>query len=134
MGEAVAYWLVFVDLAVGVAVAWIVIWCLLWAMQRVRRAKSAATEGLTTVKRRCETCGSSWWSLPGQEVSGVGLQLRRSVRKFRRRHRSRSWAWTARKGWSRCPSCLSRNVRDSAGQDVGFTKRERRELRVSQGR
>jgi hypothetical protein len=129
----VAYWLLFLDLLVGVAAAWIVIWCVLWAIKRLRRSVAAvpADGDDPHVKRRCDACGSSWWGVPGRDKSTLGLKLRRSVRTSRRASKRRSWAWTARQGWSRCPSCLSTEVRDSSEQDAGFSRPDTRRQRVS---
>jgi hypothetical protein len=125
--------LIFLDLVMGVAVLWVAIWGVVWAIKRVRRSAAPVNaedlKGIT--KRRCDTCGSSWWGKPGRDVSVVGLQIRRAVRKYRRGGKRHSWSWTSRQGWSRCPSCLSVDVRDSSDQDVAFVRAERRARRLS---
>jgi hypothetical protein len=133
VGDVGSYGLIFLDLVLGVAVLWVAIWCAVWAIKRVRRSIAPVTaDSLGRLKkRRCETCGSSWWSTPGRELSQAGLQIRRAVRKYRRGGKRRSWAWTSRQGWSRCPSCLSREVRDSADQEAAFIRQERRAARLS---
>jgi hypothetical protein len=123
VNEAVAYWLLFLDLAVGAAVIWLAIWCALWLIRRVRlpprqaNAAQGAGRPPASVKRRCEECGYGWWATPGTERSISGMRLRRWIRRSRRRHRRAPAAWSAPQGWSRCPSCLSTEVRDSRNQD-----------------
>ena len=67
-----------------------------------------------SVQRRCDRCRRSWQAIPGRELSGVGLRLRRRAR---RRARDRgvetASSWSRPQGWSRCPSCLSRRIRTS---------------------
>jgi hypothetical protein len=132
--DAVAYWLLFLDLFVGVAAAWIVIWCVLWAFKTLRgsRGVTPAGEDDPHVKRRCDACGSSWWGIPGYDKTTLGLKMRRQVRTSRRAHKRRSWNWTARQGWNRCPSCLSTEVRNSSEQDAGFSRPDSRRQRASQ--
>ena len=63
VNEAVAYWLLFLDLAVGAAVIWTAIWIVLWLIRRVRRSRQPAAAGqaadqmTNAVKRRCDRCG-----------------------------------------------------------------------------
>ena len=140
MHEAVAYLLLFLDLVVGAAVLWIAIWLVLWLIRRIRRSRApeladqTAEDMANAVKRRCQKCGCGWWAVPGREVSVSGLRLRRFLRRARRRKKRRVGDWAARQGYSRCPSCLSRQVRDSHDQDPASPRRGRSERRLSHGR
>ena len=65
------------------------------------------------VLRRCEDCGVLWKGRPSQDAGIATLRLRRWVRRRTRARKTDTPAWARRRGWSRCPSCLSTNVRTS---------------------
>jgi hypothetical protein len=134
--QVVAYGLLLLDLVVGAAVLWIAIWLVLWLVRRVRRAggppaaESGDGHAPHSVKRRCQDCGLGWWATPDREVSVSGLRLRRILRHYRRRKKRRVGDWAARQGYSRCPSCFSRRVRDSHDQTKPEPRLERRRRRL----
>lgn len=65
------------------------------------------------VLRRCEACGVLFKGRPGEDASVTSLRLRRWVRRRTRARKTDTPTWARRRGWSRCPSCLSTNVRTS---------------------
>jgi hypothetical protein len=65
------------------------------------------------VLRRCEDCGVLWKGVPGDDVSRTTLKLRRWMRRRTRAKKTDTPDWAKRRGWSRCPSCLSTSVRTS---------------------
>jgi len=65
------------------------------------------------VLRRCDDCGVLWKGAPGEDVSVRVLKLRRWRRRRTREKKQDTPGWAKRRGWSRCPSCLSTNVRTS---------------------
>jgi hypothetical protein len=97
---------------VVVAGALALVLILLWLPVRrlVRRDDDDDEQAL----RRCDRCGRGWRAVPGREVTVIGLRFRRWVR---RRMRARGAEavphWAGPFGWSRCPSCLSTQVRTS---------------------
>jgi hypothetical protein len=66
--------------------------------------------------RRCDDCGVLWKGAPGSDASVTALKLRRWMRRRTRARKSDTPDWAKRRGWSRCPSCLSTNVRTSRAQ------------------
>jgi hypothetical protein len=68
------------------------------------------------VLRRCEDCGVLWKGLPGKDSPVPMLKLRRWMRRRTRARKTDTPTWAKRQGWSRCPSCLSTNVRTSRAQ------------------
>ena len=71
------------------------------------------------VLRRCEACGVLWKGAPGDDVSVAVLRLRRWMRRRTREKKTDTPSWARRRGWSRCPSCLSTDVRTSRAQRTG---------------
>jgi hypothetical protein len=74
VNEAVAYWLLFLDLAVGAAVIGRAICCALWLVRRIRRwlrhanAEQGTGQVPDAVRRRYDSCGYGWWAPPGTEL------------------------------------------------------------------
>lgn len=62
-----------------------------------------------TVLRRCESCRVGWKASPGEELSTWALRKDRFARRRRRTPGQR-----LPRSWSRCPHCLSRQVRTSS--------------------
>ena len=71
------------------------------------------------VLRRCESCGVLWKGRPGDDASVLALKLRRRVRRRTREKKTDTPSWAKRRGWSRCPSCLSTDVRTSRAARTG---------------
>jgi Tfp pilus assembly protein PilV len=67
-------------------------------------------------KRRCNNCRSGWIGEPGTDASVLVLRRRRRARRAARRRGTPVPAWAVKQGWNRCPSCFSRDVRDSRSQ------------------
>lgn len=124
--DAAAYLLLVVDLivvAVGLSLPVLALW---WLVGRARRprssghaAGSAASPGTERVLRRCDACGVGWKGRPGDDRSTLGLKVRRWKRRRTRAEKRHTPAWARRQGWSRCPSCLSSDVRTSSRQAIG---------------
>lgn len=81
---------------------------LLGAVLRRRGGSSPAP-----VLRRCEACSAGWRAVPGDDHTALGLRLRRRVRRRARARAGPVPRWARPQGWSRCPSCLSKQVRTS---------------------
>jgi hypothetical protein len=76
--------------------------------------------GVGARKRRCDDCRSGWVGEPGTDSSVLQLRLRRAARRRAKRGGRPVPEWAERRGWGRCPSCFSTNVRDSRRQsEVG---------------
>jgi hypothetical protein len=103
-----AYLLLGLDVVVVGAVLSAPVLLLWWVVGRTGRS----TGGGGRVLRRCNACGAAWKGRPGQDVRL--LRLRRRTRRRSRDRKKDAPAWAARQGWSRCPSCLSRDVRPSS--------------------
>lgn len=107
--DLVAYLLLVLDvLVVGVALSVPVL--LLWAVLARLRPSGSTTE---RVLRRCEDCGVLFQGRPGDDASTLALTLRRRIRRRTRAAKKHTPAWARRRGYRRCPSCLSTNVRTS---------------------
>lgn len=77
---------------------------------------AGAAVGPDRVLRRCDDCGVLWKGRPGQDASAATLRVRRWMRRRTRTSKTDTPGWAGRRGWSRCPSCLSTNVRTSSAQ------------------
>lgn len=110
--DVAAYLLLLVDLIVVAAVLTLPLLALWWLIGRARHARPAdATE---PVLRRCDACGVGWKGRPGEDASVPVVRLRRRTRRRTRARRRDTPDWARRRGWSRCPSCLSTQVRTSS--------------------
>jgi hypothetical protein len=69
--------------------------------------------------RRCEECGVAWRGRPGEDASVLVVRLRRRVRRRTREKEAPTPSWARRRGWKRCPSCLSTRVRTSRADRSG---------------
>ena len=101
-------------LAVGTVLSLPVL--LLWFVVGRPRPLPGAEQpvGSERVLRRCDDCGVLWKGRPGQDASRLTMRLRRRVRRRTRERKADTPTWASRRGWSRCPSCLSTNVRTSS--------------------
>jgi hypothetical protein len=63
--------------------------------------------------RRCNRCSRRWRAVEGSDAAGWRVRLRRRARRTARRRGRPTPPWAAARGWARCPSCLSRDVRPS---------------------
>lgn len=106
-GQPLAYLLVLVDLLVGAVLLSAPVLLVLTVLGRRERARTPRT------RRRCEACGQSWKGYRGRNHSKLGLRLRRRARRRAASREESPPAWARPRGWSRCPSCLSTDVRDS---------------------
>jgi hypothetical protein len=109
--DAAAYLLLAVDLLVVALVLTLPLLALWWLVGRPRRS---AAEPQQQVLRRCDACGIGWKGTPGDDARVVTLKLRRWQRRRTRERKQDTPGWARRRGWSRCPSCLSRQVRTSS--------------------
>jgi len=133
--DTAAYLLLALDLLVVAAVLTLPLVLLLWVLGPLRRTRTRrpapdrsigpekssmprASDG-ERVLRRCEDCNVGWKGLPGRDKSKTGLRVRRWVRRRARARKKHGAAWSRRQGWSRCPSCLSTNVRTSSRHSTG---------------
>lgn len=66
--------------------------------------------------RRCRSCGSRWFGMPGSDRSRVVVLLARRTRRRTRAAGRPVPDWAVRQGWSRCPSCASTQVRASGSE------------------
>ncbi|HWG95396.1 MAG TPA: hypothetical protein VNU66_14375 [Mycobacteriales bacterium] len=121
MGEDATAWLLLaVDLLVVAVVLTLPLLALWWLVgrPRPRRGTPSLAPG-ERVLRRCESCGVAWKGRPGEDASGPALRLRRAVRRRTRAREAPTRDWARRRGWSRCPSCLSTDVRTSRADRSG---------------
>jgi hypothetical protein len=113
--DAAAYLLLVVDLLVVALVLTLPVLALLWLVGRPRaRREPAPTSGTEPVLRRCDACGVGWKGRPGDDARRLTLRLRRWKRRRTRARKKDTPAWARRRGWDRCPSCLSTDVRTSS--------------------
>lgn len=128
--DAAAYLLLVLDLLVVAAILTLPLLLLLWVIGRTRRRSAVAPQRSARtapprepqaappsgerVLRRCDDCGTGWKAVPGRDSSKTALKVRRWMRRRARARKKHSPGWTKRQGWSRCPSCLSTNVRTSS--------------------
>lgn len=137
--DAVAYLLLVVDLLVVALVLTLPILAIGWLIGRVRRppgkrqpeAPARGRHGRGSgrqkpkrgaaepVLRRCDSCGVGWRGVPGDDVSKTRLKVRRWARRRSRAKKRSAPQWARRQGWSRCPSCLSTQVRTSTLHKTG---------------
>ena len=68
------------------------------------------------VLRRCRSCGRRWEGHPGDDPPAWLSRLRRRARRKARGQKRPEPAWARARGYDRCPSCLSHQVRDSRQQ------------------
>ena len=116
--DVLAFALVLLDVLV---VALILTAALLVPIVLVRRLlPHRADPSAPAVLRRCRSCGRRWEGHPGDDPPAWLSRLRRRTRrKARRTARGRKRpepAWARARGYDRCPSCLSHQVRDSRQQ------------------
>jgi hypothetical protein len=131
MATLVTYSLLVLDVLVLALLIQLVVFGPIWLVRRRRRstagsgsraARASATAdpgagfGSGARKRRCDDCRSGWVGEPGTDASAFVLRLRRSARRRAQRSGRPVPNWAAKRGWDRCPSCLSTNVRDSRRQ------------------
>ena len=64
-------------------------------------------------KRVCRSCGSRWYGSPDDDRGRLALWRARRARRRARKVEVVPPERAAKRGWSRCPSCFSTNVRDS---------------------
>lgn len=111
--DVVAYLLLALDvLVVAIVLALPVL--ALWALVGRRRPRPPAGE---RVLRRCRSCGVLFRGRPGDDAAVLTLRLRRRVRRRTRDARTDTPAWARRRGYHRCPSCLSTDVRTAGRAD-----------------
>lgn len=110
--DAAAYLLLFVDLLVVAVILTLPLLALWWLVGRLRGARPAGST--ERVLRRCDACGVGWKGAPGEDASVPVLKLRRRTRRRTRANKKDTPAWARRRGWNRCPSCLSTKVRTSS--------------------
>ena len=129
MATFVTYSLLILDVLVIALLIQLIVFGPVWLVRRRRRARtmpaapSPAVEhvapagfGFGARKRRCDDCRSGWVGVPGSDASVLALRIRRAVRHRAKRHGRPVPEWAERRGWDRCPSCFSTNVRDSRRQ------------------
>lgn len=112
--DAVAYLLLALDLLIVAVVLTLPLLALGWLLGRLRSSSSRPAGDSEPVLRRCDACGVGWKGRPGDDASVPVLSLRRRVRRRSRATRRDTPGWARRRGWSRCPSCLSTQVRTSS--------------------
>lgn len=98
-------------LVLGIAVATVIAGVLMLAgrLRRGRRDESKTP----VVMRRCERCRNRWPARPDDNPGVFTLRRRRRVRRRRRASKQPIPDWAKARGWHRCPSCLSSQVRTS---------------------
>ncbi|MFP5220119.1 MAG: hypothetical protein ACLGIG_10360 [Actinomycetes bacterium] len=121
--DVVAYLLLALNLLVVAIILSLPVLALWWLIGTPRPLPDPPPELLTPsadppapgerVLRRCQSCGVLWKGRPGDDASCATLKLRRWMRRRTRARKTDTPAWAKRRGWSRCPSCLSRDVRTS---------------------
>lgn len=113
--DAVAYVLLGVDLLVVAAVLTVPL-VVAWRLVVRTRGRATRTGRPAAVLRRCDACGVGWKGRPGDDASALVLKARRRKRRRTRAKEQDTPVWARRRGWSRCPSCLSTKVRTSSRQ------------------
>lgn len=136
MATFVTYSLLILDVLVIALLLQLIVFGPVWLIRRRRRAQAVPARGgraapaasASTVvpgstgfgvgarKRRCDDCRSGWVGEPGSDASTLQLRMRRAARRRAKRRGRPVPAWAERRGWDRCPSCFSDNVRDSRRQ------------------
>jgi hypothetical protein len=130
--DLAAYLLLAMNLLVVAVVLSLPVLALWWLIGRPRPVPGAPPPPLRTTAtaddhdlppapgeralRRCEDCGVLWKGTPGENASLTTLKLRRWMRRRTRARKTDTPDWAKRRGWNRCPSCLSTNVRTSRAQ------------------
>jgi hypothetical protein len=118
--DGAAWLLLAVDLLVVAVALTAPLLALWWLVGRPRpRGDEPVLAPGETVLRRCDGCGVAWKGRPGEDATALVLRLRRLVRRRTRSRRSDTPDWARRRGWARCPSCLSRQVRTSRADRSG---------------
>ena len=125
--DAGAYLLLAVDLLVVATVLTLPVLALWWLVGRPRdepisdhaRGLDREPSSREPVLRRCDDCGVGWKGRPGDDAGVTVLKLRRRKRRSTREKKQDTPDWARRRGWSRCPSCLSTNVRTSSRHTTG---------------
>lgn len=125
--DTAAYLLLVLDLLMVAVVLTLPLLLLLWVIGRVRGKPAARTSSRHSadnsepqpskgerVLRRCDDCGTGWKGVPGRDKGKTGLKVRRWLRRRARARKKAGPTWSRRQGWSRCPHCLSTNVRTSS--------------------
>ena len=122
------YVLLALDIIVVAFVLWFALWLVIFGVWWLRRRSQTPP---APAERECQRCGRYWSAIPGMELSKTMLRLQRRARRRRRRLKKSKWAWTRRKAWSRCPSCLSSRVVDLDEKEHARQRvREQREART----
>lgn len=144
MATFVTYSLLLLDVLVLALLLQLIVFGPVWLVRRRRRVQSARSRGgwaassrtapaaepaatpesggfgVGARKRRCDDCRSGWVGEPGTDSSVIALRLRRASRRRAKSKGRPVPEWAERRGWERCPSCFSTNVRDSRKQsEVG---------------
>jgi hypothetical protein len=121
--DAAAYLLLLLDLLVVALVLTLPVLAVWWLIGRPPEPRRAVTRDGAAgthpspgerVLRRCDGCGVGWKGRPGDDASVLVLKVRRWKRRSTRGKKQDTPAWAGRRGWSRCPSCLSTDVRTSS--------------------
>jgi hypothetical protein len=136
MATFVTYSLLILDVLVIALLIQLIIFVPVWLVRRRRRTKAGPVRrggatprearpevsspstgfGVGARKRRCDDCRSGWVGEPGSDASVLALRMRRAARRRAKREGRPVPEWAGRRGWDRCPSCFSTNVRDSRKQ------------------
>lgn len=98
-------------LVLGIAIA-AVIGVVVLLVSRVRPGRRQESK-TPPVMRRCEQCRNRWPARPEDNPGVLTLRRRRRVRRRRRARNQPIPDWAKARGWHRCPSCLSSQVRTS---------------------
>ena len=93
------------------------------AVTLLQRRSGASTASLMEQWRRCNDCSRRWWAVEGSDASRRQVLRRRKARRRARKRGRETPEWARAQGWSRCPSCLSVDVRPSMGADAGSSRR-----------
>jgi hypothetical protein len=72
--------------------------------------------------RRCNECKRRWWAVEGTDASRAKVLRRRRARRKARRRGKDTPEWARAQGWSRCPSCLSHDVRPSGQAEAQVSR------------
>lgn len=99
--------------AVVLSLPILLVWTLVGRPRPVPPMPGDPEETGERVLRRCEDCGVVFAGRPGDDASVLALRLRRRTRRRTREAKKDTPAWARRRGYWRCPSCLSTNVRTS---------------------
>ncbi len=81
------------------------------------RPQEPARDGAAEEWRRCNHCKRRWWGVEGSDLPKREVQRRRRARQAARAEGTTA-EWARPQGWTRCPTCLSKDVRTSVGRRV----------------